>query len=158
MRGKYSSEEINRLMVEWSGLPYELLWQEFITSCQNMFFDDSFKEAIQKLRSSAFVVLTTSNMDCFIRFTVPELKLDEIFDEITVSSDLGYLKTEKDGEFFLSVLRELEVSIENSFLVEDSVKTCEFFTALGGRAYQVANKEETLSALENIRQFVKLNP
>ena len=158
MRGKYTSEEINCLMAEWSGLPYELLWKEFVASCQVMSVDESVKEIIQELRLSAYVVLATCNMDCFNKFTVPALKLEEVFDKIIVSFDLGFLKTEKDGEFFLSTLHEINIPIERSFLIDDSKSLCDFFTALGGRAYQINNKDEVTAALENIRQFVKLNP
>lgn len=157
MRGKYSCEEINRLVAEWSGLPYELLWQEFVVSCQNMFFDESLKEIIKKLRLSAYVILATDNMDCLRKFTVPALGLEEVFDKIIVSSDLGFLKSEKDGEFFLPNLHELHIPIDRSFLIDGSKKTCDFFTVLGGHVHQINNKNEVVLAIENIRQFVKLN-
>ncbi|KKT71677.1 MAG: hypothetical protein UX09_C0017G0010 [Candidatus Uhrbacteria bacterium GW2011_GWE2_45_35] len=157
MRGKYSSEEINRLMAEWAGLPYDLLWSEFVSSCQSMTFGESLKEAIAGLRLEAYVVLATGNMDCFRKFIVPALRLEEVFDRIVVSSDLGFLKTEKNGDFFTTVLSELGVPIERAVLIEDSEKSCSFFRSLGGLAYQVKNKDETISAIENLRQSVKLS-
>ncbi|MFA6132015.1 MAG: HAD family hydrolase [Patescibacteria group bacterium] len=121
-----------------------------------MVLDNALREAIYKLRSSAYVVLVTGNMDCFTRFTVPALKLDEVFDKIVVSSDLGYLKTEKDGESFLAALREFGVPIHDSFLIDDSLNTCNFFAGLGGRAIHVSGKETANLALENLRQFVRI--
>ncbi|MFA6132016.1 MAG: hypothetical protein WC702_03055 [Patescibacteria group bacterium] len=41
MRGQYSSEEINSLVAEWTGLPYDLLWQDFTATCCTMVLDNA---------------------------------------------------------------------------------------------------------------------
>lgn len=157
MRGKYSSEEINWMIAEWSGLSFDFLWPEFIKSCREMTCSTALKEIISVLRDKVYVVLATSNTDCFKRFTVPALGLEEVFDKIVVSSDLGFLKTEKDGEFFLSTAREFSVPVKDICLVDDSKKTCDFFEGLGGRVFRVNGPEDALIVLEKIAKSVILN-
>lgn len=145
------SERANRILSEKTGKNFDELWNVFVEDCRQMSFDPHLRQKVLDLRKFAEVVLVTGNMDCFSRFTVPSLGLDQVFDRILNSSEMGFLKTEQDGETFLSFLRPLGLSIKDAYLVEDSEKTCRYFENLGGRSFLVKQGiEDTMKHLEFI--------
>ncbi|MEM7544182.1 MAG: hypothetical protein AAF367_01495 [Pseudomonadota bacterium] len=148
MRGKYSSEEINELVAEITGLPFDRLWQTFMRDCKSMRISSDLLAEITVLRKVCRVVLITDNMDCFDRFTLPALCLDTVFDGIANSSSEGCLKTDGDGETFI---RYLTGDITDAVLVDDSRTSCEVFEKLGGIAYHV---NDTTPAIEHLKNLV----
>lgn len=137
MRGSISSEQVNAFLSQKLDVNPERLWKIFVKNCEQMKFDDQLRRQIKQLKKYSYVVLATDNMDCFSRFTVPALGLEKIFDRILNSFDLGYHKTENNGETFLMCSRLFNVPLKNAFLVDDSVKSCKYFNALGGKSYLV---------------------
>lgn len=148
MRGRYTSEEINRAVEIETSLPYDYLWQVFVNDCQTMFVDPKIIDLIQVLRNRYHVVLITGNMDCFTRFTLPALKLEASFDEIVNSYYEGQLKTENEGATFVKYTKG---GISEAILIEDSTKSCEVFRRLGGTAYQVTKPGDTANYLLKLR-------
>lgn len=128
MRGEYTSEEINKLAAERTGLDFDHLWQTFVRDCKTMRISKELLNLIVSLRDTYWIVLITDNMDCFDRFTVPELGLDTIFDDIANSYQHGRLKTELDGATFTQYLSG---PIEHAVLLDDSKISCQFFEMLG---------------------------
>ncbi len=150
MRGKHTSEEINKKVSKWIDVPHEELWNIFVADAKNQSVAVDVLNKINSLRKNNFVVLITGNMDHFFRFTVPSLKLSDYFDLIISSYEEGLLKTDNGGETFLKHVRG---NIEDSFLIEDSKSTCEVFEKLGGTALQISNKHsitDHLELLENL--------
>ena len=93
------------------------------------------------------VVLVTDNMDCFDRFTVPELSLNTVFDDIANSYDHGRLKTEQNGETFT---KYLSGTIAHAMLVDDSKTSCQFFEKLGGTSYEVTKAKLAIRHLKDL--------
>ncbi len=147
MRGKITSEEVNQYLADHLGIPYQLLWDTFMLDCSNMHVAPEILTAIQKLRNKYYTVLITGNMDCFTRFTVPALKLNEYFGTVVNSSDEGQLKTDNNGETFLKYLRG---DIGDAILIEDSPHTCEIFSKLGGTALRVTVETSTIKHLQSL--------
>lgn len=147
MRGAYTSEEINQLVVKETGLAYEYLWETFVHDCKNMSVQTEILELVHQLRNKFHVVLITGNMDCFNRFTVPALQLDEYFDVIVNSFYEKQLKTDNNGSSFV---KHVKGNIRDAILIEDSEKSCEIFKGLGGNACRVTNREDTLKHLQNL--------
>ncbi len=147
MRGKHTSEEINKLLSERANLPEKEVWESFVSDCQKMKVDNKTIEIIQKLRKKHHAVLITGNMDCFSRFTVPSLKLDKLFDHVINSYDTGMLKTDDNGKQFIDSLTSFNSKISDAYLIEDSANTCEVFSRLGGNALKVNQKSDTLTHL-----------
>lgn len=148
MRGVYTSEQINELVSKETGLDYEYLWATFIHDCKTMSVQLEILNPINQLRSKYHVVLITGNMDCFSRFTVPALQLGEYFDVIVNSFDEKQLKTDDNGSSFIKYVKG---SIQDAILIEDSEKSCEIFKGLGGNAYRVINRDDTLKHIQNLR-------
>ena len=150
MRGKHTSEEINKILSERAGLPEKRVWKSFVSDCQKMKIDIKTTKTIQKLRKKHHVVLITGNMDCFSRFTVPSLKLDKLFDQVINSYDTGMLKTDDNGKQFFNCLDSYSRKISDAYLIEDSANTCEVFTKLGGKALKVDQKEDAYIHINTI--------
>lgn len=154
MRGKNTSEEINKLLSERAGLPEKEVWKSFITDCQNMQFNAETIKLIQELRKKYIIILITGNMDCFSRFTVPSLKLKDLFDYVVNSYDTGILKTDDNGKQFFDCLTLFNSKISDAYLIEDSANTCEVFSKLGGKALKVDRKEDTLTHLNKFLEKI----
>ncbi len=137
MRGEYAAEEINIFLSEAIGVPFEELWQIFEEDCKTMEVSQSTLEKLASLRARFIVMLTTSNMDSFTRYTQPALKLDTYFDYISNSYFEKKLKTDKGGELFIEYAKKYNVPIDECIVLDDSKAVCESFKALGGTAYLV---------------------
>lgn len=149
MKGLLTSEHINKIISQRADIPEDELWQIFISDCQNMKVDPYAIALIQEIRAKYPVILVTGNMDCFTRFTIPALKLNDKFDLIVNSADVGYLKTDHNGSLFVDCTKQFNIeNMSHSYLIEDSTKTCETFSKLGGNALQVSNLSETIVHLE----------
>jgi len=148
MKGVYSSEEINRIVAKETNIDYESLWNLFVRDCQTMRIESEILALINDLRDIFHVVLITGNMDCFSRFTVPSLHLNEYFDVIVNSFDEKQLKSENDGNSFT---KHVKGKITDAILIEDSENSCKVFESLGGTAYKVCSPDDTLKYL-NILQ------
>lgn len=151
MRGDFTSEEINSIISDRSGLSKTLIWQAFISDCQKMYVDPEVISLIEKVREKYTVVLATGNMDCFSRFTIPALKLDKIFNLIINSYDIGYLKTEFNGRTFTDCIKQFKITdISKSYLLDNSENVCMVFNGLGGKAMKVNSKEDTINYLQTL--------
>ncbi|MBU6231274.1 MAG: hypothetical protein KGI45_00275 [Patescibacteria group bacterium] len=150
MRNKYSSEDINRFLSEELGIDYEMLWNLFVSDCKTMKVDETDLKTIDSLRSKFIAVLMTDNMDCFERFTVPTLKLDEHFDLIESSHSRGNSKNDNEGKAYLDVIERIGSTIGSSVLIDDSPTTCGYFEKLGGRAFLVTNEKPLRYWLEKV--------
>ncbi len=150
MRGKYSSEEINAYLAKKIGVPYDLLWKTFQTDCQTMNVTTGVLEKIAQLRKKFTVILATDNMDCFSRFTVPALGLQNHFDDIINSADVGICKDDDAGRFFRNIAEKYDLPIEQSIAIDDSRKTCQTVADLGGKRCLVTGEFSTNHWLKNI--------
>jgi len=149
MRGKIGSEEINKFISQKTGFSESKLWQIFVSDCKNMKIDSEVTELIKKLKEKYLIVLVTGNMDCFTRFTVPELGLERFFDLIINSADIGYLKNEHNGKIFTDCLKRFNIDdMSKAYLLEDSEKVCNIFTKLGGQTMKINNNEDTIKYLK----------
>ena len=149
MRGKIKSEQINVIISRKTGLSRAKVWREFVSNCEKMKIDKDIISLVKKVRKKHPVILVTGNMDCFTRFTVPALKLNEIFDDIVNSADIGYLKTDYDGRVFIDLLEKFDIdNISNAYLLDDSEKTCKIFNQLGGTAIKINSKKDTINHLK----------
>ncbi len=147
MCGKHSSEEVNKFISQKTGIKYQTLWDIFVNDCKTMTVEPKIFSIISKLRKKFHVVLITGNMDCFDRFTVPALKLDNHFDTIVNSYNEGQLKSANNGETFSKYGRG---SLDNAYLVEDSSTSCKAFGKLGGTALHVTMRIPARNHLENL--------
>ncbi len=150
LRGDFSSEEINAMISEKSGCSFDELWNSFVHDCQTMIFDSRLRESLSKIRRTSKIVLTTGNMYCFRRFTIPALKLDDCFDDMVISCEVGYLKNEKGGQQFINIARKFEIELSDTVLIDNSDKALMVFDGLGGSAFKTTGLDRTLEILDGL--------
>ncbi|HVT75055.1 MAG TPA: HAD family hydrolase [Candidatus Paceibacterota bacterium] len=151
MRGMYTSEEINRRLVDILGLSYDSLWRNFVDDCKSMSVDGNVLKKIRELKAFYKIILITDNMDSFDRFTVPGLGLKDYFDDIINSFNMKKLKTESDGQVFIDTLKRNNILPQQAILFDDSEKSCETFNKLGGRSFRVAKERPLLHCLNELK-------
>ena len=126
MRGEVTSEEVIHRIARLRHLDYDLIFQEFIVSCQQMqFVSEELPDLISSLRVQGIkVVVATNNTDSFSRWTVPGMKLNTIFDSIINSFDMKALKWDVDEKgqslFFANFLCIDSIQRGESILIDDN--------------------------------------
>lgn len=151
MRGRLSSEQVVEMLSHATGIDAGFLFRSLVESCEQMRILGDVHTCVSALRKSAYVVVSTDNMDCFSRFTVPALALTKTFDDVLNSADSGYFKKDADGIFFRAFLDRVQIPFSRVYLFDDSRETCELFESWGGRATSVTNLSDTVTQLRALR-------
>lgn len=126
MRGSVASEEVVHLIAQLLHLDYDLIFQEFILSCQRMqFVSEEIVALISSLRARGIkLVIATNNTDSFSRWTVLGMRLNSIFDGIINSFDMKALKWDVDEKgrslFFADFLYVNGIQSGESMLIDDN--------------------------------------
>ena len=150
MLGEHTAEEINQIVSKSTGVPYEELWQLFVNDCETMQVSEKVLDKINQLRNKYTVILMTGNMDSFNRFTVPALHLDKYFDHINNSFFDRQFKDDNNGEKFIEYAKAFEVDIGECILIDNSSKTCELFSSLGGQSLLITPEQNINFYLDKI--------
>ena len=150
MLGKRSSEEINETLARYLQVPPDSLWQLFQQDCETMWVDQELLNKINSLRKKFYTILITDNMDCFDRFTTPALELNKYFDVIVNSFREQKFKSDSNGELFVKYTNKFNSPIKSSVLIDNSVKTCNVFSRLGGTVYLVTSDESASRHLSKL--------
>ncbi len=137
MRGKYSAEQINRIVSENLGIPFGELWDIFVQDCQTMSVSEEVLRSIGRLRKQYVVILLTGNMDSFSMFTEPRLRLKQCFDIVSNSFEEGLHKTDNEGELFLKYADKFKADLRDCIAIDDSRRVHQIFSKLGGICYLV---------------------
>lgn len=140
MRSEISSIGINKLISKNTNFPSSQLNALYEESVLKMgLVSEVVKIAFLLKQSGLKIGIVTNNMDVFTRFTVPNKRLDSVFDVVVNSADHGILKKEAGGKLFDVALQKLGEKIENAVMIDDSESTVQFFEAKGGRGHLYRN-------------------
>lgn len=152
MVGKYTSENIHKILADNIGVDGKKLFDVFIDDCGNLDISDKILEQVAQLKPKFHIILITDNMDSLDRFTFPRhlSRLNKIFDRMDNSYNLKNLKRYNNGQYFIERLKERSAPIEQSILIDDSNTNCEVFKGLGGISYCTATEQEVLNVLSKI--------
>lgn len=120
MRGKLTYVEVLRTVSERTGISYSDLFNKLVESIEDMrWLDATVFDDISRLRGMGVqVVIASDNMDVFGLWTVENLGLHSLFDDVLLSSDIGRLKS--DGGFFDAWLERHSILPSDAVLVDDS--------------------------------------
>jgi hypothetical protein len=125
MRGELTSEEVIAPICQECGLDPQAVLHELRISCQQMkFVSEEVPHYMSHIRAKGIkVVIATDNMDTFSRWTVPAMRLPELFDGILNSYDLRGLKYDVDAQgrsiFFGDYLQANGIEAGESLLIDD---------------------------------------
>jgi len=153
MRGEYTSKEITDIISTDVGLSSEILHDELSTSCrQQSFVDFNIPDLINKIqKKDIFVVIATDNMDTFRKCTVPSMNLENIFDDILISHELGLLKEDHDEKsipFFDEYLSKHDLDYSDAVLLDDCTDDTGVYDKLGLNIIQITGPEILLNSLK----------
>ncbi len=126
MRGQLSVAEIARIMSSDTGVDSKIIIHELRHSCEIMQYSINNLEEIVKTiqKQDIQVVIATDNMDTFSQYTIPSMKLDELFDDILNSYEIGHLKDDELPTdkimFFDDYLKKKGWNYGDAVLLDDS--------------------------------------
>lgn len=153
MLGKYTSEDVHRILADRIGAPYEQLLAVFIEDTRKLDISKRILDGVQLLKKDWYCILRTDNMDSFDRFTLPANPyLGKAFDEVHNSYLLGLLKKTRSGVYFVDTVAGHGADFGQCVLIDDSDSTCKLFQGLGGIAYRTQNEDEVLAVLRKLKQ------
>lgn len=159
MRGELKTEDVIKTTADEGGLDYDEVLQEFIHSCKTMqFVSEDVPSYINELRSNNVkVVIATDNMDSFSRWTVPALKLHELFDGYINSYDIKAMKGDFNEKgkslFFYNYLKKYDLKSGEAVLIDDSEDKEGKINASGIDYEEVEPINGLVPALKNILSY-----
>lgn len=134
---------------------YDAFYSLLKASCENMEFDsDAFLPKIERLRSKGVkVVVATDNFDVFCDYSVPSLRLHELFDDVVSSHQVGYVKSDvRNGrlKFFEDTLKEYRLGYENAVMLDDQLEVVNACNQNGLSAMRIERPQDLEKALEKL--------
>lgn len=148
MRNRVTSDDINKLVTKNTGIEDEFLNKMYEESIRRMELEKEVINVAESLKLSGKKIgIVTDNMDVFTKITIPNHRLDTLFDIIINSADHGLLKKDENGKLFVIALTALERKIENSLMIDDSESTIELYKQKGGQGFMYKNPAELKSFL-----------
>ena len=155
MKGLIDSEGITKKISLHYHYPADTMLEDLAESCRNMkLVSDEVLPLIQKLRKSGTkCVIATDNMDTFMRYTVPALKLRGYFDDIIVSFDKGLFKFDVQDDvipFFDGHLMEKSLRYEDVMLIDDCIDTSGTYEKRGFDILQVFSPNDFVGKLKQL--------
>jgi FMN phosphatase YigB (HAD superfamily) len=140
MRNRVNSAEINELIAKSTGIEYNFLNELYEESIRRMKVEKEIKDLAESLKLSGKKIgIVTDNMDVFTKITIPNHRLNTLFDIIINSADYGLLKKNEGGRLFDIALAALEEKIGNSLMIDDSESTIELYKQKGGQGFVYKN-------------------
>jgi len=134
MRNKPNTIELFAMAGKHLSKNPELAYEQMLASVPFTTINQNSLDIILELKKRYTTVLITDNMDVFTELTVPALSLNNYFNEIVNSSDIGRLKNENDGQSFKETIEKYGVTIDQCILVDDSASSRKVFESLGGQS------------------------
>ncbi len=133
MRGELSAEDVVTLLSKRIGIPEQVLFKGLRESAETLpLIDNAVMDLIKTIREAGIkTAIATDNMDTFLRWTVPALKLDTYFDDILDSHTRNALKADVDERghsvFFHDYLVAENVRPEDAILFDDATDFADSF-------------------------------
>ena len=150
MRGEIGLVEIAGLLAREIGLDAEEVLWYLRQGCTDLGFNEAVYEFARRVHCSPLKsALVTANMDVFSDVVVPSHGLDDLFDVIVNSADVGTCdKTVLWPLAFNSL--GCGISYRDSLLIEDGEKNPAAFRKLGGMAHQYLGEGEFCGWLDGV--------
>ncbi|MBT4849565.1 HAD hydrolase-like protein [Candidatus Parcubacteria bacterium] len=136
MKGKYTYKEFNRIVAKEIKCKPAILDYHLEKSVKRMSLNKDLIYFAKNMKKRGIkVVIFTDNMDPFKKMVVPNLKLNDTFDNIISSWDYKMLKEEKNGRFVDVILKQMKIEIKKTLLIDDSLGISKIIRNKGGHSY-----------------------
>ncbi|MEI7741737.1 MAG: hypothetical protein WCJ29_04490 [bacterium] len=150
MRAKTSSEDVCEILSAETQLSSKELFSALQKSCEDISLSTAMVSALSEVSRKADLVLVSDNMDCFERWTLPNLKKLGVFSGFYLSSAIKRLKNDNGGLTLAEACRAYNINPQEASLIDDSKPTRDIFESLGGRAHEVSNPADTERTLKEL--------
>ncbi len=152
MRGRLTSRQISDMISADVQRESDYVLQELHKSCELLLVDipEIVDEILRLRRGGARVVLATDNIIDFSNITVSAQNLNDVFDGVLNSAELGVLKSDKHGGFFDEYLRRYDIDTSEAVLIDDSDKVEAALTKHPLRQIKVTGATDTLEVLRGL--------
>jgi len=144
MRGELSSDDINKLISDNTGIDFDELSNLLTESVKIMKIDNRLINLAKIVHSKGGkIAIVTNNMDIFNTITIKNHGLDKIFPAIINSFDYGIMKHDEDGRLFDIAMERLNFpNYRDALLIDDSEKARTVFENKGGSTFPYNNYEQ----------------
>lgn len=162
MRGGSSTEKELKFVANKAKQDYNQILKEFIKGCELMeLASENLKETILELRKKGVkVVISTNNMDCFSRWTVPAMNLKSQFDDILNSFDRKGMKHDNDesGEtiFFRGFFQKNNLNPSKCLFIDDGLDKQDRISNLGIKYIQIHERNGLEKELLKVRDLLQI--
>lgn len=155
MRAKLDERHMAKLLSEEFGYPEDLILKDLAESCKNMqLVSTEALDLVGKLRKKGSkCVIATDNMDTFLKYTRPAMRLDDYFDDFLVSFENKILKFDVGDNsipFFDDYLEKSGLTYEDVLLIDDCVDKSGIYDRLGFKILQIFNPDDFLEKLRKL--------
>lgn len=151
MKGVIDYNQVNKYISDNINIDKTIIDKALIGTASGKLINKKVRAVAQDLKLKGYKLgIISDNMDVFTKFTVPEGKLNIIFDTIINSADYGLLKEDQNGKLFQMALEQIEEDdISRSLLIDDDDKTIKDFIKKGGNGYVYKNFLEFKNFINN---------
>ena len=152
MKNQLSMNDIINTISNKTKINKQFLKEQLIFSSENMnFINPEIPNIIKLIQEKGIkVVLASDNMDVF-RYTISKLKLDLLFDDLLLSNEIGFLKTEWTGNtslFFKNYIKRKHLNLSECILIDDAKNLTDMCHDIGMQNLKIDNCYETINKLK----------
>lgn len=152
MKNQLSMNDIINIISNETKINKQFLKEQLIFSSENMnFVNPEIPNIIKSIQEKNIkVILASDNMDVF-RYTISKLKLDLLFDDLLLSNEIGFLKTEWTGNtslFFKNYIKRKNLNLSECILIDDAKNLIDICHDIGMQNLKIDNCHETINKLK----------
>lgn len=146
LTGKMSEENYLTELITLFGLEVSLPELKKMIRSPNV-IDEEMVEIIKDLRENYIVFALTNDVSEWIQHRIEKFNLEDVFEKIISSSDLGLAKP--DPEIYLHLINELNINPEEIVFIDNRIENVEAAAGLGIKAFHFTDKEKFKEWLKN---------
>lgn len=155
MKNKLNFNDIIDVIHKETGFDKTFLKEQLIISSINMsYIDPEIPSVIKAIQNKGIkVVLASDNMDIF-RYTITNLKMDLLFDDLLLSNEIGFVKSELKNNkslFFDNYINKHHLTYDNCVLIDDSQEIANTCKSIGMNNIKINDCKKTI---EELKRFI----
>lgn len=149
MCNEISSRDMNKILSDRFEVDENYLEKMSVESGKGLLLNWDLINIYQKQRKKGLkVVITTDNMDVFSLYTVPFNNLNDYFDDIFNSAELGHLKEYDDFRLYKKIAEDNGLKLSEILIVDDTKKLIDKAEKIGFSTYLY--NQDTYMNFENV--------
>ena len=154
MKNEINMNDIINIVCDETKINKRFLKEQLIYSSINMnFINLEIPNIIKLIQEKGIkVVLASDNMDIF-RYTITNLKIDLLFDDLLLSNEIGFVKSELKNNkslFFDNYINKHHLTYNNCVLIDDSQEIANTCKSIGMNNIKINDCKKTI---EELRRF-----